>query len=781
MPLDTTTADPVASRMIAKYIREHTASHGRPVPLIATRIGVDIADGVAVVTTDRVFRNGEPSSIEATITFPVPVHATLASLTYQIDGRTVAASAQRKAQARETYEGALDRGKSAALHEELLRGVHMLSVGHVPAGKEVTVTSVWALPLAAAGDAALLRIPTTVGDIFGTSPLPDSDDLVHDSGVRHTAELTVACRDGAAHLAGGGLKDGKATVALDHPLDILVAGFSGGVARGTAADGRSVILRITRDVPGDGSVNGVVLADMSGSMANPASFDSEYCGKSKYCVMVEGLRDAAGSLRDGDRVDLIEFDHLPHRREAPSFRDAVLLMRGTNGSTEIGLAISEALAGRETDDVLLVTDGKSYALNVQEAARSGRRFTVVLVGEDSLDANVGHLAALTGGQIFVASGVTSTAIRQAFESMRRPHARAEAITGLPVRAAARIGGMAIEAVWGKPDDAHVVGIIIPTMITDQSAGVPALAGDSAEPPTLEGKLVPAGQEAEGASGRGRIIGALAASLAIPLMEENEAAAFAEAHGIVCHLTSLVLVDEAGETQDGIPAQRKVPLMTPRSVSLSAASFAPSGFASANIASASFAPRSFGGAVRGYAAPGNFGGGMKAALDSGRFGGAKGLSGAPMPGNAVWSKGDFGLLGDGPGPSLPQAPAPFDPFFPPSTPPVPPVRPAGQQSAGAASLRTVTGRIDWSSDPERLRRGDIGALPADVQAALRYAASLAEIVALASELGLTAIAVAVALVARAESYRNRNAARLARAAFNAAGAGKLDAAARATGL
>ena len=42
---------------------------------------------------------------------------------------------------------------------------------------------------------------------------------------------------------------------------------------------------------------------------------------------------------------------------------------------------------------------------MSKAARSGRRFTVVLVGEDSLEANVGHLAALTGGEIFVAAGV----------------------------------------------------------------------------------------------------------------------------------------------------------------------------------------------------------------------------------------------------------------------------------------------------------------------------------------------------------------------------------------
>ena len=54
--------------------------------------------------------------------------------------------------------------------------------------------------------------------------------------------------------------------------------------------------------------------------------------------------------------------------------------------------------------MLLVTDGKSHELDVQALARTGHRFSVVLVGEDSLEANVGHLAALTRGEIFVAGG-----------------------------------------------------------------------------------------------------------------------------------------------------------------------------------------------------------------------------------------------------------------------------------------------------------------------------------------------------------------------------------------
>jgi hypothetical protein len=48
----------------------------RQMPLLATRFDVLIDSGLAVVTTLRIFRNAESQSIEATITFPVPVQDT---------------------------------------------------------------------------------------------------------------------------------------------------------------------------------------------------------------------------------------------------------------------------------------------------------------------------------------------------------------------------------------------------------------------------------------------------------------------------------------------------------------------------------------------------------------------------------------------------------------------------------------------------------------------------------------------------------------------------------
>ncbi|MCG7363734.1 hypothetical protein MHZ93_20985 [Roseomonas sp. ACRSG] len=79
----------------------------QPIPLTATRFSVRILGTLALVTAERCFRNVERQSIEATMTFPVPVQAALVGLSAQIGGRRLVAQTQRKAQARERYEAAM--------------------------------------------------------------------------------------------------------------------------------------------------------------------------------------------------------------------------------------------------------------------------------------------------------------------------------------------------------------------------------------------------------------------------------------------------------------------------------------------------------------------------------------------------------------------------------------------------------------------------------------------------------------------------------------------------
>jgi hypothetical protein len=54
--------------------------------------------------------------------------------------------------------------------------------------------------------------------------------------------------------------------------------------------------------------------------------------------------------------------------------------------------------------VVIVTDGKSHAFAPHTIARTGIRVTAVLIGDDALEAGIAHLAGMTGGQVFIATG-----------------------------------------------------------------------------------------------------------------------------------------------------------------------------------------------------------------------------------------------------------------------------------------------------------------------------------------------------------------------------------------
>jgi hypothetical protein len=131
--------------------RQLTGTGRRTVPLVDTAYDVVFEAGLAVIEARRVFRNDETSSVEAVLTFPMPVHAAVFGLEAKFGNRVLRAKAQRKQVARATYERGIDDGKASVLHEELLPGIHMLSVGQVGAGATIEVISRFAMAASHAG------------------------------------------------------------------------------------------------------------------------------------------------------------------------------------------------------------------------------------------------------------------------------------------------------------------------------------------------------------------------------------------------------------------------------------------------------------------------------------------------------------------------------------------------------------------------------------------------------------------------------------------------------
>jgi hypothetical protein len=507
---------------LAVFLNRSRPTDQAPIPLRATSFEVAIESGLAMVTTTRLFQNAEQSTIEATLTFPVPVHAVLFSLEVKIGERRLAARASRKLEARASYEEGIEEGMTSILHEELLRGIHMLSVGHIPPGATIEVKTDWAMPLTLAGNQGHLRIPTTVGQVYGSSPLSDGDDFAWTDTVQ-TADVTVRCTDAPIRIGGKTYEGGTLKLPMNVPIDISIESWTPRVLAGRGADGSRIELNLSPAPVSSAALDIAVLVDHSGSM-NSKVRKGERGETTTHELVISGLHTLSPTLRRGDVIDVWEFDSTPRHvgKAAGDHPGALKTIAGRltppQGGTEIGQALETVLSTSEAGSILLITDGNSHALDVHKLAGRGKRISVILVGDDSLEANVGHLAALSGGEIFIAAGdQVDKVFAAAVEALRTP-------AGMGER---------------EPSKFHFGGQVINIK---RSRG-------------------------EAVSGRTPFehgVAAVAAALLLPRLGENDAANLAEAEGMVTHLTSLVLVDHAGATQEGLPLRRRVPLAEPAS-------------------------------------------------------------------------------------------------------------------------------------------------------------------------------------------------------------------------
>ena len=522
--------DPIA----ALVERRREDSGADPVLLCSLDVEVTIRGGLALVETTRTYVNREKRAIEALLSIPVPVHAAFFGLTAKIGGKLYQAAAAPREEAREAYEEAIDEGRAAVLHEELLRGVHALSVANLAPGSEAEVTIRWAGPMRFLDASARLRIPLTVGDVYGVSGLPETDELAHGGRVP-LATLRVRHDASGVRLADGSpvpSSDGSLVteVPANAPVDIEVTGFSRSRLVGRAADGRDVSLAIEPASGGAGNLDAVLLVDHSGSMHSRCEGVAQ-TNLTKHDAVRSALGELAGTLRDGDRIALWEFDTTcdpvgSGQPVGPSeFGLLVPKLSGPAGGTEIGAAL-DSVRSIEARDVLLITDGMSYALDVHRQALAGRRIFVVLVGEDSLEAGVGHLAALTGGDLQFSFGAdvgrALTACVHGMRSRRVGESVGEFDTeGSPLHVRTARGGASIEAHWTGEG-------------TDRERGAFSAA-----------------------------VAAYAASLAVACGSEEHATSIAVEEGLVTHLTSLFMSVDDGQRQEGLPLTRRLRLPTPR--------------------------------------------------------------------------------------------------------------------------------------------------------------------------------------------------------------------------
>ena len=490
---------------------------GRFIPMQATEVDIQITAGVAIIRTQRVFRNDEDVAIEAVLTMPVGFDAVVTGLSATVDDRKLVAVAKTQSAARDDYEVAIDKGKMAILHEEVLKGIHTLSVAQLAPGKEVmieleTVTTMGCI----AGD-PFLRIPTNVGQIYGTSPLMPADDLINSLQAHYTAKLSASCDQGIATLDDGRIisQGEPAEVILNKAIELRVAGGCFGKVSGQSAKGQVVEIELKPIRTADTCLNLAVLVDRSGSTASQIG----HTDATVWSTMRDGLSSAFSELQKSDQISLWQFDSSCEKLGVATGSVSAGLvdkLEEPAGGTDLAEAVTKLLDDG-VQDILVLTDGQTWAHDVDDLKSKNARISAILVGDDSLDANIGHLCAMTGGQVFYAPGdnVTS-AISTSLTVMRSEtgHGSVKLSKTLPKHLAVKRAGVEIAISW---------------LPNSTDAG-----GDA--------------------------IGRYAASLALPFLQPVMAKDFAESHCLCSHMTSLVLVDEAGDVMDMLPEMRKVPLM-----------------------------------------------------------------------------------------------------------------------------------------------------------------------------------------------------------------------------
>jgi len=524
---------------LAAFMSGHVEHQDRwPVPLAATAFDVTIEAGLAVVETKRLFRNVEKHAIEAALTFPVPIHAVFFHLEAEIDGRKLLADVKAKAQAREDYEGAVERGKSAALHEELLPGIHLLSLANIKPGGEISLTTKWVMPLMFDGTLGHLRIPLTVGEIYGRSGLSDADELIT-GGKLQKARLTVRAGSEVITLGRGSQARplqlgaaGTVDVAMDCPIDLNISAWPARALCGTMKSGAGVLLQLSPAAAENSALTAAILVDKSGSMGG-------HCASGRSLTTHEATLNAleklADTLQDRDVIDLWEFDDSPSlvgtafsgpdgTTSSDRLKKLITCLSPPDGGTRIGKAILAAVKHSGAQDLVVLTDGKSFDLDVDQLAKLGRRISAIFIGEDSLEAGLGSLVAETGGQMFIASGEdVDQQILAAMSALRGARDQRAAINWPAEKASLVRNNLSIEARF--------------------------------ENGTIE---EPSSQLIDPCA-----VGAAATGLVLPLILPEMSGQLAEQEGILTRRTSLILVDEDGESQKGLPAFRKVSLAEPR--------------------------------------------------------------------------------------------------------------------------------------------------------------------------------------------------------------------------
>lgn len=379
---------------LEQYVNVKTPSS---LVVLRERYHFDVTGPFLMVTVTRFFENRSNKSIEAISVFPVPVMAAVSSLVYRRGSVVFHGVCQKKSEALDTYETAISDGKTAVLHEEVLRGIHKVSMGNLDAGQSANVSLTYAVPVQSDGTGGVWRLPMTIASCYGPRLLTDEDDVTETALNPVHADITYSEYSKSLGLMLEGEVNHK--MLITHRLYLRVPDISVllGHIETRIQETLSARLMVKKAVF-TGAYDLTILADISASMN---------C-ENKYKNMTNFLRHVP--VQEKDSIDLWWFNSDVGRCEGKTYAQQVHNLNHPNSGTNIGEALQRVILETESRDILIITDGRSNALDIDSFVGCGRRISVLFIGRDALEARIGHVAALTGGHIVCVDDVAQASV-----------------------------------------------------------------------------------------------------------------------------------------------------------------------------------------------------------------------------------------------------------------------------------------------------------------------------------------------------------------------------------